>query len=108
MGIDFIHSLQSQTNWHDRDLNSQGKRREIGRRRRRGETHLIVVDADEEEKGGVAPVHDLVVPVLHERTLHQHKNQRESQKIRKTHYPDPDPRRSNTKPAGSWIQKEGR
>ena len=44
-----------------------------GERKVWGDSHLIVVDADEEEEGGVAPVHDLVVPVLHERALHQHK-----------------------------------
>jgi hypothetical protein len=44
---------------------------QIQKKQDRGNSHLIVVDADEEEEGGVAPVHDLVVPVLHERTLPQ-------------------------------------
>lgn len=45
----------------------------VAREERAADSHLIVVNADKEEEGGVAPVDDLVVPVLHERTLHQHK-----------------------------------
>lgn len=37
--------------------------------RKRKNQYLVVVDADEEEEGSVPPVHHLVVPVLHERTL---------------------------------------
>ena len=90
-----------------------------------GESHFIIVDADEEEKGGVAPVHDLVVPVLHERTLHQHKKPAgvsENQKCRKknlsrsrsktvqhktSRFVDPE-RRAMIDPSGSGGAKERR
>lgn len=76
-------------NWCDNDVNSRRWERQ-----EQAESHLIV-DADEEEEGSVAPVHDLVVPVLHERTLQSHTgpSDQHEQKGQSITHPDPDPRK---------------
>jgi hypothetical protein len=65
----------------------------IGRRRNQ---YLVVVDADEEEEGSVPPVHHLVVPVLHERTLQSHGSYKSHHHEEENEHPrtctDPDPR----------------